>query len=274
MTKYILLLLCALTCISCSLDDLIIYPEQTDSYSFSTYIIPDQQRQLVTFDSGGNTLYGAYIRTRYAGDNPRFTILYCHGRERDMTGYWFEVELHYLAGFDVLTFDYRGFGRSDGKATLEGLYADANAALNFMIDSLHVHPDSIVYHGVSLGSGPASYLASEVHSPFRIILETPYSSADGWADVIMPLNLPVSFVIDGNFDNMPFVRNFTAPLLVIHGGRDKVLPFEHHGQVVFDAAPEPKELVYLPEAGHADILVYTGDRGYQYMMRNFIFTSR
>ncbi|RQV96053.1 alpha/beta hydrolase [bacterium] len=274
MTKYTLLLLCAALCLSCSLDDLIIYPDKSDSYNFSTYIIPENQRQLVTFESGGNTLYGAFIKTRYANDNPRFTILYCHGRERDMTGYWFEVELHYLAGFDVLTYDYRGFGMSEGKATLDGLYEDAAAALAFMIDSLHVHPDSIVYHGVSLGTGMAAYLASEVHSPYRIVLETPYANAEGWADVIMPLNLPPSFVIDGNFNNLPFVRNFTAPLLIIHGGRDQVLPFEHHGQVVYNAAPEPKELVYLPEAGHTDILVHTGDAGYQYLMRNFIFAAR
>lgn len=181
-------------------------------------------------------------------------ILYFHGNGGHL-GYRAELLRAWAdAGYGVLALSYRGYGGNPGAPTLHGLYADAHALLAYAQETLQLPPQQLIYYGESLGSGVASELAALV-APRMLVLASPYTSIADRAGELYPW-LPVRLLLKDNFAPMAYIHRVHAPVLIIHGDRDTIVPLAH-GKRLFDAANEPKRLAALPGIGHNDMPVET-----------------
>lgn len=194
--------------------------------------------------------------------NPRarYTILYSHGNAEDLGDLRpFLADLR-DAGFSVLAYDYRGYGASSpGTPTESGAYADLAAAYEYLTHDLGTPPERVILHGRSLGGAIASYLASR-RPAAGLILESTFVSAFR-AAVSRPL-----FPFD-RFATARRLREVDAPVLVIHGKRDEVVPFWHGGALLHAAKP-PRSHYWVQDAGHNDLVMAAGPR-YWLTLRHF-----
>ena len=151
-------------------------------------------------------------------------------------------------GTGVVALSYRGYGGSTGSPTEQGLIADAEAAYAFA--AVHVTPERIAIWGESLGTGVGVALAA-THKVGRVVLESPFTSA---ADVGARVYwyLPVQRLMKDPFRSDARIGRVTAPLLVLHGSRDTIVPIAL-GERLFAKANEPKRFVRFAEGHHHDL---------------------
>jgi hypothetical protein len=190
--------------------------------------------------------------------SPSQTILVCHGNAGNIGGRLDRATFfHRILGVDVFLFDYRGFGRSDGRPSEEGTYRDAVAAYRYLTGTRGIPGDRIVLFGESLGAAVAIELALRERAG-ALVLEAPFTSVADMVRVAYPFLTPFTSLVRTRYDNLRKIHDVTLPLLVFHGRRDPVVPFEH-GEALFRAAREPKTFVALSRAGHADGYEVEGD---------------
>ncbi len=253
----------------CTLDGFLFNPERVDSYRLPGNTIPDSLIEEVTFQSREFTLHGIWIRSN--GGRPGITLLYCHGNKHNIDEYWDRVMFLHELGVNLFIFDYRGFGRSEGKSTSEAdLLQDGEAALNYLLSRPEVIPDSLGYYGYSLGAVPAIYLAAEVRDPLLLVAESPFASAASLAQGSLNLLLPAGWLTKGRFDNAERVKQIETPLLLLHGSADDLVRFRDNGRVVWENAPEPKRLVLVESARHDNVPQTLGVDNYRRMLADWI----
>src|SRR5262245_9776423 len=160
-------------------------------------------------------------------------------------------------GLHVLVFDYRGYGGNPGRPSEEGLADDARAALRYLTGRPEVDPGRVVLFGESLGAAVALRLAPE-RPPAGLVLRSPFTSLAEVGQVHYPW-LPVSWLLRDRFDAAALVGRLDAPLLVVAGGRDRIVPVGHSRRL-FAAAPPPRRLVVLEGADHTDLDLLAGPR--------------
>ncbi len=151
-------------------------------------------------------------------------------------------------GTGLVALSYRGYGGSDGKPTEDGLIADGRAAYDF---ARATWPDAkIVLWGESLGTGVAVALAGE-KDVAAVILEAPFTSTADVAFSAYPF-IPVRLLMKDQFRSDDRIGKVKAPVLVMHGARDRVVPFRM-GERLFALANEPKQFVRFADGGHEDL---------------------
>ena len=207
-------------------------------------------REIVLATEDGLSLLSWYLPSRPG----RPVILYFHGNGGHL-GHRVERLLRFAReGHGVLMLEYRGYGGNPGTPTENGFYTDARAALGFL-EHEGVAPNRLVLYGESLGSGVAVELAAQ-HDVAGVILEAPFTSVAEVAQCHFPY-IPAARLVIDRFDSRSRIGRVRAPILVLHGERDRVVPIRF-GRALFDAAPEPKEGWFVPEAGHDDLARYGG----------------
>lgn len=147
----------------------------------------------------------------------------------------------------VLALDYRGYGGSEGTPTEVGLYADAEASVRWLEERGF---RELVYFGESLGSGIAVELATR-RAPAKLVLEAAFDSAVAVGQRHYPW-LPVDWLMRDRFESDAKIGQVDAPLLMLHGTDDEIIPIAH-GRRLFDRASEPKRFVEVEGAGHNDL---------------------
>lgn len=173
-----------------------------------------------------------------------YTILFSNGNGEDLgTVAPFATELK-AAGFNVLTYDYRGYGTSEGSATEENTYQDVETAFNYLVQVRGIPQLKIILHGRSLGGGPTVDLAVR-HRVAGVILESTFTSAFS-----VPLNF--RFLPFDKYPNLEKMKNISSPVLVIHGRRDRTISFSH-GERLFAAVPGDKYAFWVEDAGHNNL---------------------
>jgi fermentation-respiration switch protein FrsA (DUF1100 family) len=217
-------------------------------------------RRPVQFRAADSTLLSAWVipAANAVPDAP--WVLISHGNYGNI-GYggrpqfyaWFRD-----LGVNLLAYDYRGFGESEGMPSEAGVYADAEAAYRYLTDSLGVPPSRIVLFGHSLGTGVTIELARRVAAA-GLIVEDAYTSVAERGQEVFPL-LPVKLIARSRFASIEKVGSLRLPKLFLHARNDRTIPIEH-GRRVFAAASEPKQWVEL-DAGHAD--AYSAERARYY----------
>ncbi len=162
-------------------------------------------------------------------------------------------------GLNLVAFDYRGYGESEGRPGEAGLYRDADAIWAYLTDSLGVAPRQILIFGHSLGSAVAVDLASRV-APRALVLEGAFTSLADVGRRHYPF-IPVTLLARNRFASAEKIGRVAAPKLLLHARRDEVIPFDL-GQRLFSLAPEPKAFVelrgYHNDAYAADSAAYFG----------------
>jgi len=182
-------------------------------------------------------------------DDTQPVVLYLHGNGGNI-GYRAHrfAQLHRY-GWGVLLLEYRGYGGNPGAPTEPGLYADASAGYAALL-ALGIAPRRIILWGESLGTGIAVHLASEAEVG-AVLLESPYTSIAAIAQQRFRF-APVKLLLQDRFDLIGRLPAVHAPLLVMTGGQDEVVP-PAMGRAVFAAANEPKVFWLAPDAGHNDL---------------------
>lgn len=211
----------------------------------------------------GARLHGWYLP---AAAPSRGTVLHLHGNAENITTFIKAVHWLPAAGYNVLLVDYRGYGRSEGVATIDTVHEDAGLAL----DAALARPGPLFVFGQSLGGSAAIYAVA--HHPQRarvaaVIAEGAFSSYRriarekmGQAWFTWPLQWPLSFLFSERYAAGRAVAALApVPLLVVHGENDPVVP-PSHARRLFEAAREPRELWIVPGAGHVDAFTRAENR--------------
>ncbi len=153
------------------------------------------------------------------------------------------------AGFGVFLAGYRGFEGNDGRPSEEGLYRDGRAALDWLAGR-DVPAARVVVYGESLGTGVAVQMATE-YPVAGVVLEAPFTAIADVAAEVYPW-VPVRWLTLDRYDSLGKIAALRAPLLLLHGERDDVVPVRL-GRRLFEAAPGPKRALILPGANHVDL---------------------
>ena len=177
------------------------------------------------------------------------TIVYFQGNGGNIADRIFKTRPLFEAGYGLLLVGYRGYGGNPGSPSEGGLYHDGRAALAYL-HGQGVPFERLVLLGESLGSGVAVRMASETKVR-AVILEAPYTSTVDVGQAAY-FFLPVSLLMYDRFPSIDYIDKIQAPLLVIHGEEDRVIP-TRFGRRLFRAASQPKEAHFLPRAGHNDL---------------------
>jgi len=222
----------------------LLYHPSGDRPDPAAYGVPDLEQISVETQDGLKLL--AWYRPAAAG---RQTILYLHGNGGHIGHRGGKVRAYLDAGYGLLLLSYRGYAGNPGKPTEEGLYADGDAAMAFLAGT-GVQSSRVVLYGESLGTGIAIELAIK-YDVNAAVLEAPYSSIPDVAQHHY-FYMPVRYLVRDRFDSTEKIARVEEPILVVHGGKDRVVPMKF-GKKLFDTAREPKSFLQLATAGHNDL---------------------
>jgi fermentation-respiration switch protein FrsA (DUF1100 family) len=207
----------------------------------------------------GVRLHGWFISSR--ADKPAGTIIYFHGNGGNLSHVgWIGGRLA-ANGFDVLLFDYRGYGRSAGDVADErAIYLDADAAYDYVVRERGAQPEKLALYGQSLGTAAVVDLASRLKVS-AIILESGLSSASDMASAMLPWMPRWLHGLGRNrFESARKLEKVYCPIMVTHGDPDTTIPTEQ-GRALYASAHDPKRLMIVEGAGHN----VAGFGGYEYV---------
>lgn len=222
--------------------DIIYFPAATKPNINAASIGGFEEINVATKD--GLSLYGWYLPP----SNPvNPTIVFFHGNASNILWHSERAKPYVDLGYGVLMAEYRGYGGNEGDPSEQGLYDDARAYIDWL--QAQDNFSGIILYGESLGTGIAVQMASE-YTAQAVILEAPYTS---FVDVAKRQYwfVPVGFLMRDRFDSLSKIADINAPLVIVTGSNDKVIPMQY-SQRLFDAAMEPKTLVVMDGAGHND----------------------
>lgn len=224
-------------------------PTKYPSGFYNQTTISGITRQEVIFPiTSGKHLHGWY----FANPGAKETVLYSHGNSDNLTYYLRFVGLLLNSGTSVFIYDYEGYGKSEGGPSLAGICRDGIAAYDYLKTERHLRPNQIIIFGQSLGTGVSCFIASK-RPAAGIILQSGFSSLSKLAEEFYPpLALyPSCLLFNQGLDNLAVLEKPHAPLLLLHGMKDDLIPVAH-SEEMFKCARGPKMFSCLPHATHDD----------------------
>ncbi|NET75141.1 alpha/beta hydrolase [Okeania sp. SIO1F9] len=189
----------------------------------------------------------------------KYTILYSHGNAEDLGEILPRLRDLRDIGFSIFSYDYQGYGTSQGNPSVKNAYQDINAAYEYLTQQLGIPTNQIIVYGRSVGGGPSVDLASR-QSVAGLVVESSFTTA-----FRVVTRIPI-YPFD-RFRNIDKIKNVNCPVLVIHGNSDRVIPFSQ-GKQLFNTANEPKLSFWVDGAGHIDLLEVAGEK-YEKVMIEF-----
>lgn len=228
-------------------DRLIFFPRPLDDRVRAAVhqAVPDAEEiELATAD--GHRLHGWYVPNGAPARNA--VLLYFGGNAEEVSG--LALEARELQGISLVLVNYRGYGRSTGEPSERALYADALAIYDRIASRPGIGPGRIFLMGRSLGSGVATYLASQ-RRVAGVVLVTPYDSMAAVGRTHYPL-LWIAPLLNHPFDSVGRARTIDVPMLALIAGADTIIP-PRHGEALVKAWRGPATSVVLRSAGHNDI---------------------
>jgi len=194
----------------------------------------------------GTPLHGWYV----PHEKPLAVVLFCHGNAGNVT-HRAEIlrKLRDRVGVSTLVFDYRGYGRSEGRPNESGFLADARAARAWLAAREKIPESDIVLMGESIGGAGAVDLAAR-DGARALILESTFTTLPDAAAFHYPW-LPVRWAMRTRFDSLSKIGQYRGPLFMSHGDADTGVPYDL-GRRLFEAANEPKQFLDLPGHDHND----------------------
>jgi len=172
----------------------------------------------------------------------KYTLLYSHGNGEDLGEIMPVLKAFQKMGLSVLGYEYPGYGHSEGKPSAPGLYAAADAAWAFLTKEEKIAPECIAVMGYSMGSAAACYLAG-AYRPRALVVAAGFASA---IESIFPVNI---FPWESFLNNRHNIAAAGCPVYLLHGTRDRVVPFRN-GKALYALARGPKFFAVVPDAGH------------------------
>lgn len=190
--------------------------------------------------------------------SPDYLLLFCHGNAGNISHRLDNVRLLHNRGISVFIFDYRGYGRSQGRINEKGFYLDSEAAYEVARKWAEQNEAKLVVFGRSLGGIAATHLGATKHCD-GLILESTFTNMGAMARAHYPLPFAES-LLKHRLNAVDQIIEVRIPKLFFHGDKDRIVPIKL-GRKLFEAAPNPKEFVVLPGAGHNDTY-FVGGKDY------------
>jgi uncharacterized protein len=192
----------------------------------------------------GVKLHGWYV----PHESPRAHAVIFHGNGGNITLFADTLRiLNRRHGLAVLVFDYRGYGKSAGKPSENGILLDARAARDWLAAKESIAPNDVVLMGQSLGGGVAVDLAAK-DGARGLVLASTFTSLPDAARSHVPW-LPMGSLMTMRLDSIAKIKEYHGPLLLSHGDADEVVPYEQ-GLALYNAAPGPKRMITVPGGKH------------------------
>lgn len=218
---------------------MVFYPMPTISETPARWQLPYEDVSIDTAD--GERLHGWYIPARDDREQQP-VLLFFHGNAGNISHRRASLEIFHQLGLNQLIIDYRGYGKSTGRPSEAGLYKDAMAAWDYLVDNRDFNADQVIIFGRSLGGSVATQLASQVQAR-GVILESSFSSARDVAQHTFPL-LSHLLYLRYDFNSLERVSQIRSPLLMLHSPQDEIIPYES-AEKLFKAAQQPKTFIQL-----------------------------
>ncbi len=222
---------------------LMYFPDRERTLPAEVGLTGVEERTIETPD--GQRVVAWYGRARPG----RPTLLYFHGNGGSLAIRAPRIARFMDQGWGIYMMTYRGYGGSTGSPSEAANVADARLAYAALVKE-SVPPKSIVVYGESLGSGIAVRIAAELPVG-GVMLDAPYTSIVDVAAQAYPF-LPVRIFLTDRYETTRYIAGIKAPLLILHGARDGVVPVAM-GRELARLAPEPKRLVIFPNGHHSDL---------------------
>jgi len=223
------------------------YVERQSIY-FPTRDITDTPRRLglsfkdVYFSADdGTRLNGWFIPNK----NAKYTLILAHGNAGNISHRTEKILMFHDLGLNVFVFDYRGYGRSQGQPSEQGLYMDLRAAYRYVVSKEEVPGQDIILYGESIGGSVAIDLARRV-AVRAVITEGTFTSVKDMAGIAFPV-IPY-FIFSSKYDSVSKIKDVACPKLIIHSVDDEIVPFQL-GEKLYKSAKEPKRFLKL-RGGH------------------------
>lgn len=178
-------------------------------------------------------------------------LFYLHGNAGNLEDWGWVYQQYTSRGFDVEIIDFRTYGKSKGKLSEKNMHND----VAYVYDKLKKeYPENkIIIHGRSLGTGLAAKLASK-NQPKALFLETPYYNIMDMAKRMVPF-LPVDLLLKYHFKSNEFVKNVTAPIYILHGTADNVVPYAS-GKKLYDSISEKATMLTFENGTHSNLATF------------------
>ena len=219
---------------------------------FSTPAELKRDFEDVVFESAdGINLSGWYVPV----DNPKFTLLFCHGNAGNIAHRLDSINIFHNLGLSCFTFDYRGYGDSQGKPNEEGTYTDAMAAYKWLKEEKKIQAENIIIFGRSLGGTVAAQLAGKVKVG-GLVVESAFTSYVDMGKEYYPY-MPVRWFARFSYSTIDYIKNVHCPVMLIYSRNDEIVPYKF-GLELYEAANEPKEFIEI-FGGHNDCFLASGE---------------
>jgi fermentation-respiration switch protein FrsA (DUF1100 family) len=212
------------------------YPDRLDG-DWHPRALPVQDVWLTASD--GVKLHAWWI----PHDSAKFTFLAFHGNASNIANRAPTYEFLRSAPANILALEYRGYGHSEGKPDEAGIYRDAEAAYEYLVNTKRIERKAIISFGQSLGSAVATHLAAG-RQVGGVVLEAPFPSASRVARRVFWFLPGISLLAHGQFDTQAWLKEIHVPILIVHCAQDPVIPFRF-GQELYDAALPPKNFLQI-----------------------------
>lgn len=219
---------------------LVYFPDKQLSNTPSAFGLEYASVNIPTSD--GENLHGWWVPVTGA----KGTVLLFHGNAGNISHRINYLTMFSKLGYNVLLFDYRGYGQSSGKPSESGTYLDAQAAWRYLTETKSIAPERIILFGESLGGAVATWLAAK-EKPGLLVLASAFTSVPELAAEFYPF-LPVRWISHFKYNTLQALQAVHRPVFIAHSPEDDIVPF-HHGQRLFQAAHEPKQFLEL-EGSH------------------------
>ncbi len=264
MTRVRWLLFFLLPLLTSCADGLFYWPNDHEYDTLAS--IHPQGEELWLTSADGTRIHAWWLP---AHGKPRGTVVFCHGNNTNITGHAHSTRWLPRRGFDVLLFDYRGYGKSEGSPTRRGTVEDAKAAIDF---ALQRDPDRTVVFGHSLGGAIGIVAAAQRPAVRAVVAESTFPTyREIAAHKVKFLGFLALLIVSSGCDPSDWLDELAPrPILVTHGGRDRIVPL-WFGQALYDRAREPKRLFISEQHGHRP-LVYRHGEHYERLVTDF-FTA-
>lgn len=237
------------------------YPDSTVRLTPSQLNLKYEDISIETKD--GEKLSGWFIHAK--NDAPRATILHFHGNAENISTHFMYFSWLTEEGFDLIVFDYRGYGASTGEPSRNGLLLDSTAALSWTRNNSRTKDLFIVAQSLGGAVVIPAFVKDPVNGVKAIVLDSTFASyrsitrqklSSIW--LTWPLQWPLSFLVSDELSPIDFIQKVHVPLLFLHSLKDPVVPFES-GCALYLAAPQPKELWEVKWGGHTSAFVNKDD---------------